>query len=393
MKKYSSSLTALATLSLLCSWGCSKTDNQVHQGDKLQVDFTCRQADGSLVETTLAHIAGDENIVKSTMFSLHPQYTSLHFQAFNDSDPFPYKPFDPLELKIGLAIANNADKLLYEQPVVVQLPSEEVKEMPTRERFLPMTMRYTLERLMVIPMMDFKAQNGGAEPTIGGKVGETSQFPGEIRNVTDETVTVYYSASPGATTATLMGPMPVRELDANTLEVTMEVRPGQLVQRVGGLPGRITSVDKDQFTIDFGQTFASETLSCEVVAHQNKSDQSGKQTAAGWIEDYQQGLSKARRQNKQVVLLLIDDTCPACAIMEKKIQLDPSLQTLRDRFILVKTNIKQQEELAKRFGHRGHPTTLILDSLGNELERMSGEQHIATIAYKLDQVLNKGKKG
>ena len=173
----------------------------------------------------------------------------------------------------------------------------------------------------------------------------------------------------------------------------MEVRPGQLVQRVGGLPGRITSVDKDQFTIDFGQTFAGETLSCEVVAHQNISDQSSKQPAAGWIEDYQQGLSQARRQNKQVVLLLIDDTCPACAIMEKKIQLDPSLQTLRDRFVLVKSNIKQQEELAKRFGHRGHPTTLILDSLGNELERMSGEQHIATIAYKLDQVLNKGKKG
>lgn len=386
-------LHTFATLLLLASAGCTQPERPLQPGNKVAVDYTCRLANGSLVETTRAHLAGNETLAKSVLFSLRDDYSPFIIQAPEQPKPLPILPFDPLEQKIIKAIINRMKELRLGQTNTLHLASEEVKDFEPRERFVSMARHFTMERMVEMKMDDFMANYANTPRTMGTKVDEGTAYPGVIRGVNDTTITIYYSAVPGATTPSILGPAPLKELDADHFEVNIPVQPGQLVQRVGGLPGRITSVDKDMFTIDFGQTFAGETLSCEAEVQLADTEQLSKHPAVKWMEDYQQGLSQARRQNKQVLLLLTGNDCPDCKNMEKKLLLDPSLRDQRERFILVKVNGNQQKQLAERFGRKDYPLTLVLDGMGKELARMSGKQHIATLAYTLEQARNKGKKG
>lgn len=392
--KLSYSIHMLAALTLLITSGCSQPENQVHPGDTVLTDFTCRLADGGLVETTLAHIAGNETIAKSILFSLRDRYTPLNFQVPDQTTPpLSALPYDPLEMKIGLAIAQQSSNLLFDQPVTLGLESEEVKDFPANERYLQMARKYRLPRTTYLLMAQIKARYGNKLSIAEGTVIDDKQFRSVIRKINGEMVTVYSSALPGATVASVLGPAPVRELDDKHFEVNVAAHEGQLVQRVGGLPGRISSVDDNFYTIDFGQSFAGELLTCEVISRPAPPEQDTKRLPIHLIKDYHQGLAQARRQGKLVLLLLTADDCPTCTKTAEDILHNPSLNALRDRFVLVNIHDKQQAEIAERFGHHGYPLTLIVDGMGKELARLSGEQHIATIAYRLDQVLGKGKKG
>ncbi len=393
MTQHRQTLRTLATLILLASTGCTQPEQPLQPGNKVAVDYTCRLADGSLVETTRANLAGNDTLAKSVLFSLRDDYSPFIAQVPEQPKLLPILPFDPLEQKIIKTIVNRAGELRLDQTNALQLASEEVKDFAPRERFVNMVRHFTMDRMVEMKMDDFVANYASTPRTMGTKVGEGTDYPGVIRGVNDTNITIYYSAVPGATTPSILGPAPLTELDADHFEVTIPVQQDQLVQRLGGLPGRITSVDKDMFTIDFGQTFAGETLSCEVEVHPDDAVQRGKRSAVKWRGDYQQGLSQARRQNKLVLLLLTGNDCPNCTNMEKKLLLDPSLSDQRDRFILVKVNGNEQKQLAERFGRKDYPLTLVLDSMGKELARMSGKQHIATLAYTLEQALSKGKKG
>jgi cobalamin biosynthesis Co2+ chelatase CbiK len=59
----------------------------------------------------------------------------------------------------------------------------------------------------------------------------------------------------------------------------------------------------------------------------------------------------------------------------------------------VKIDSKQNDHYANKFDQQGYPLTLVLNGVGGEIERFSGRQHVATLAYKLDQILAKGRKG
>lgn len=386
------SLYSLTAFCLLMA-GCSQPQQPIQPQGKVAIDFTCRMADGALVETTLAPLAGNETIVKSPIFSLRDKYRPFLYQVPEQSKPLELASYDPLEQKIVKSIINRIGELRMNQTTTLQLANEEVTNFLPRDRFVTMARHFILPRMVSVSTDEFTARYGTTPRTAGTKVDEGTEFSGVIRGVNETEVTVYYSVGKDATAPTILGPAAVREKDADNFEATIDAQMGQLVQRVGGLPGRVSAVDKEQFTIDFGQSFAGETLSCEVTTQPAQSDEASKVSAAHWIEDYEQGLSQARRLNKPVLLLLTDTNCTDCQTMENKLLRDTSLGELRDRFVLVKANGKQQEALAKRFGRQGYPLTLILDGMGKELVRMSGVQHITAIAYRLEQVSTKGNKG
>lgn len=385
-------LYSLAPLLLLGLTSCTQPEQPVHPGDKVMVDYTCRLNDGSLVETTRASLAGNKTLARSPFFSLRGDYSPFIVQVPEQPKIFPMAPYDPLEQKIIKAIVNRTNEFQLNQTVFMHLASEEVKDFAPVDRFVTMAKHFPLERMVEMKVDDFMTRYGNTPRAIGTKVDEGADYPGVIRGINDTAVTIYYSAGPGATVPSVMGPAPVRELDADNFEVNIPVQPGQLVQRVGGLPGKISSVDKDLFTIDFGQTFAGETLNCEVTMHPVVPEHSGNTSQVHWIDDYQQGLSQARRQNKLVLLLLTGNDCPDCGAMEKTLLTSPSLREQRDRYILVKIKGNQQDKFFERFGRQSYPLTLALDGMGNELMHMSGVQHIATIAYRLDQMLSKSNK-
>jgi len=378
-------------LLLLCS--CDTATKLAQPGDHIQADFICRLADGGLVETTRAQVAGDETIAKSTIFALRDTYRPFRFQVSEKPESVSFMPFDPLEQKIATLIARQIGQVPLEQTTPMQLPSTQIEAYPAKDRFVEMAMHFTLPRTREISVREFDALYGTAPREIGAEVGKGSDNPGVVRAVNDQEITVYYSCPKKSKIDFAWGSGFLQEKDAENFEVTMDVRPGQLVQRVGGLPGRIASVDKDTFTIDFAQLFAGETLNCEVTANKIDPEQKAERPAIAWVEDYDQGLQLARQQGKPVLLFLYSKDCPYCQEMANRIFPDPALDPIKGKFIWVKIDSKQHEQYADKFEQQGYPLTLVLNGVGGEIERFSGRQHIATLAYKLDRILAKGRKG
>lgn len=383
--------TAFVAMLLLCS--CDNSAKFAQPGDHVQVDFTCRLADGSLVETTRAQVAGDETAAKSTIFATRDTYRPFRFQVAEKPDGLAFQPFDPLEQKIAILVARQIGRVPLGRTTSMPLPSTQIEHYPAKDRFVAMAMHFTLPRTRELPVQEFEVLYGAAPREIGAEVGKGTDNPGVVRAINDQEITVYYSSPKKSRIDFAWGSGFIQEQDAENFEVTMDVQPGQLVQRVGGLPGRIASVDKDTFTIDFAQLFAGETLHCEVMAQKIDPEQKAERPAMAWVEDYDQGLRLARQQGKPMVLFLYAKECPYCREMEHKTFPDPALDPIRGRFVWVKIDSKQREQYADKFGQQGYPLTLVLNGVGGEIERFSGRQHIATLAYRLDRILAKGGKG
>ena len=387
------SIKAFAALLCLLLSGCAGQDHAVRPGDPIQADFTCRLADGSLVETTLAAVAGDDKAAKSPIFELRDSYRSAKFTVAQTPEALQSRPFDPLELKIAVAIARRAGELSLDHPAELKLPSQEIENFPPKDRYLTMATHITLPRTREMPLEQFKALYG-IKPVKGAPVGQDSNFPGVVQAANDKMVTLYVSAASEGMKVPLgvvLGS--VRTLDKKTFEVKMDVHVGQLIKRVGGLPGRVSAVDADTFTVDYGQSFAGETLLCDVTTRPDTAP--GQETTAtpvNWQEDFDKGLALARQQGKPVVLFLYADWCKYCHQMLEKVIPDPSLDPLRDSFVWIKIDSAKFPEYAERFEQKSFPLTLVLNPDGTEVEKLSGVQNATTLAYKLDSVLTKRKK-
>lgn len=383
---------ALLALLILQPLGCAEAPRTAQPGDQILVDYTCRLTDNSLVESTLAQVAGNEGAAKSPIFLLRDSYRPFAFTVPSASEPLATKPFDPIELKIGASIANLAAKLPLERTTRVELVSTEIENFPARDRYLEMALSITMPRNREMPIDEFKARYGAAAPVVGAAVGEETEYPGIIRAVSEDMVTIYFSAREGAkmpgplTTATL------RAVDEETFEARMDVQKGQLIKRLGGLAGRVSAIDDKTFTVDYAQSFGGETLVCDVTLKRQNEGPTAKSTAIDWVESFDQAIARAREQHKPVVLMLYSDQCPHCHQMLDKVIPDPALDSYRDGFVWLKINSEKQTEYADRFQQQGYPLTLVLDANASELKRLSGLQHIATLAHTLDTVLAAKKK-
>jgi FKBP-type peptidyl-prolyl cis-trans isomerase 2 len=381
-------------LALMCLFlcGCAGQDYP-RTGDPVQADFTCRLADGSLVETTLATVAGDDSAAKSPIFDLRDSYRPVKFTVAQRPEALQSRPFDPLEQKIAVAIARRAGELSLEHPTELKLPSQEVENFPPKDRYLNMATHVTIPRTRDMPLEQFMEQYR-IKPVKGAVIGQDTDFPGVVRAVNEKMVTLYFSAaSEGVKIPLGVGLGSVRTLDEKNFEVKMDIHMGQLTKRVGGLPGRVTAVDAETFTVDFGQSFAGETLQCEVTTRPDTtSGQEAKASPVNWQEDFDKGLALAKQQGKPVVLLLYADWCKYCHQMLESVFPDPSLDPLRDSFVWLKIDSAKFPEYAERFGQKSYPLTLILNPDGTEVEKLSGLQKVATLATRLDGVLGKRNK-
>jgi len=112
---------------------------------------------------------------------------------------------------------------------------------------------------------------------------------------------------------------------------------------------------------------------------------SGSTTPAGWLDDGKAAFETAKEKQLPVLLLLTgSDWCPYCVKLKKN-ALDKSefKNFAKDNLILLYADFpdqtklpeelsKQNNELAKKFGVRGFPTTIILSPDGKELGRIVG---------------------
>jgi|GEM_PF-4250877 len=382
---------APAILALLVLSGCTGVHRYAQPGDQVQVDFTCRLADGGLVDSTLAQVAGDDHAKKSPIFTLRDRYIPLKFKVGTDAGKFQVPPFAPLEQKIGVAIANRGSELPLERTTTLELPSVLVEKFPPEERHLEMSTKFAVPRLKEMPVQEFSTRYG-TTPVKGAVVDSDRDFPGTVRAIGKDTVTIHFSARDGAKMDMSVASAFIREKDDENFEARMDVHEGQLIRRIGGLPGRVTAVNADKFIIDFGHSFAGETLFCDITARPFDPTQETQKSPIGWVEDFDKGLALARQQDKPVVLFLYSDECPYCRQMQDKVFPDPSLDPFKHAFVWLKINSEKQTEFADRFEQQGYPMIVVLNADGTELLKLSGLQHIATLAHTLSTVVSNQKK-
>jgi thiol-disulfide isomerase/thioredoxin len=95
-------------------------------------------------------------------------------------------------------------------------------------------------------------------------------------------------------------------------------------------------------------------------------------SAIAFSDNLDSALERAQATGTPVFLAFGAAWCPVCRTLEEKTLLDPSIQTLADRFIWVKIDIDRNMTLAREWGVEATPTIFLLDPAGNRRHEIVG---------------------
>lgn len=106
---------------------------------------------------------------------------------------------------------------------------------------------------------------------------------------------------------------------------------------------------------------------------------------AGWMTDYKKAKSKAKAQNKLLVMDFTgSDWCPPCMKMEKEVFNSSSFKSYASKNVVLlyldfpnkkkqSSQLKKQNaQLAKKYGVQSFPTVIVLDPSGKQLSKTPG---------------------
>lgn len=111
-------------------------------------------------------------------------------------------------------------------------------------------------------------------------------------------------------------------------------------------------------------------------------------SAIAFSDNLDSALERAQATGTPVFLAFGAAWCPVCRTLEEKTLLDPSIQTLADRFIWVKIDIDRNMTLAREWGVEATPTIFLLDSGGNPRQKIVGGASADELAGALRQFLD-----
>lgn len=391
-RQYPSTFFPLAALSLsfLLLSGCAahrQGGNVPTVGERLALQYTCRLPDGSLAATTHKNIAEDPDVKKSEIFSPRRVYHPAEIVVPASPEQITVDYVGSLEEKIVQSLARKALELPVSRQVEVELTGTVPENIPDDERFMQMGRQVKLPRRMAVPLAEYQKEY--PKPPVPGEIlGADENFSTMVEKVEGEAVHLLFSSAPGATRKTVYGIEHFTQEEEEFL-VRLEVKPGDVL-RTGPLVGRISSVEQESFTIDYGHPFGGETLSCQVQALPVKNP--GSAGPLVWLGNYEQGLALAKKEEKPVVLVLYADWCQWCHKMFDEVFPDQSFASLKNDFVWVRINSDRNPGYMERFGQEGFPLLVVLDKEGNEIERLSGFQDTGELRGALDSILKKTGK-
>ena len=245
----------------------SSSEGQIHLGDRVEVELTCRMSSGAVAASTLPAEA-DQAVLKAPVFTPRSTSEPLVIAAGPGAGAPPAgreRSFeeDILE-RIGAEIVGKPSG----QPLQLKLFAGNQPERTesdyvlslARIRKRPAEVRMTVEA--------YRSRMGKA-PEVGEGYTTDPALPGRVTSVQGDEVVITFSPKDGSRVSTPLGEAEVRRT-AEGYELHIDARPGQLV-RTGHLVGRIVQVTDDQILIDYRDPFGGETLECEVVATKSAS--------------------------------------------------------------------------------------------------------------------------
>ena len=99
-----------------------------------------------------------------------------------------------------------------------------------------------------------------------------------------------------------------------------------------------------------------------------------KPSAITWERDYAKAIQRAQSEKKLVIADMFTDWCVLCKKMDAETYSDPQLiKNIASKYVWLKLNTETEEDgkrLQQEFAILTYPTTLVLDSQGEELDRI-----------------------
>jgi FKBP-type peptidyl-prolyl cis-trans isomerase 2 len=236
----------------------------VKPGDTASVHYLCRLRSGEVVAATdiVAEIQR-----KSNIYLLKDKIGPLSIEAVGTADTAQEQATTPyvqrsMEEEISRQLALAIVGMKEGDTRTAEIKAEDVPEQEAPKYIAHLTRVRTRPKEMKMPKGDYEYRTGQS-PEVGQAYSYDPDFPGKVVSISDQEVTIRFSATPGAVIKTPFGPGLIRD-DGEDYKVDIEARKGALV-RTGEMAGHITDVDDKGITVDFGNPFGGETLVCDVT--------------------------------------------------------------------------------------------------------------------------------
>jgi len=92
-----------------------------------------------------------------------------------------------------------------------------------------------------------------------------------------------------------------------------------------------------------------------------------------WIhDDYDEALALAAETGKPVFMDMYADWCGPCRMLAEDYFTRDDYKEILGQCVLLKINTDNNQTLASRYGIQSIPTLILLDSQGNEIDRITG---------------------
>jgi FKBP-type peptidyl-prolyl cis-trans isomerase 2 len=266
-------LSILLFLTSLLLNGCAgmgAPTAKIQRGDEVMVDYTCRLPDGALLITTdgqKAEISGEDE--KAKVFMPLKEYGPVSVTAGDKAlkHILGRHVAEFLDLALPAYIAEAVVGLPYDKRVTIELEGQIPPNIAPDERFT--RVRRSQRLPLTFEMKHAVASREYDKEIVPGDTFDFVPLPGvKIRfdAVNGPMVTAVLLFEEGHVVPAPWGRKHLNKIDDQFYRVVTQIEVDEL-GRAGGLIGRIESVEKDHFRIDWGDPFGGRTLSCDVFVH------------------------------------------------------------------------------------------------------------------------------
>ncbi len=349
----------------------SGNPGMVEGGDLVQVHFTARLEEGSLVQTTRHELVNDPQVRKAPGYIPSNNFAPSSLVA-GESSVFPGLGDSLLGMTAG------------EKKTVALVPDkafgpQDPKKIETFE---------AVRRIPLLGKVSAKdyLQRFGTIPVKGKEVQFTPYFKSRVVEVSETHVTLEALAEDGATFSGAYGETTVSlEGDEAVIRLVPEIGSSFTANN---REGKIAAFSGDTFSVDFNPPLAGKAIVLEVEALSVTKAAELEGMSIQWIEDFNEGLEEAEKKGKPTVLVLYADWCVYSKKLFNETLVDPRIKMLIDEFVWVKIDSDKEKGVGIMFEQNGFPLTVILDSRGEELGKIDGFRPADMFGAELNKALN-----
>lgn len=342
----------------------------VQIGDMVDVDFSLRTEDGTLLRTTRGADAAtrgkngkpflDPGEIRN---EIHRPEAFLVGGGTNAADITGHI----LGMKVG------DTKHLVLTPEKGGFPRDEGKiSRFSRFRSIPLKTDMTVS--------DFRNQYG-SDPEKGGRIMLAPYVNAVIEEVKDGRAKVSVDYSGDREERDSLGLTKIRKEKG---DLVLELIPDKgAVFELNSTKGIVTSFDKTHFTVDFNPKGAGQNLKMDLKIVSLVKGSRFHDLAMTWLTDYNEGLKKMAASGKSMVLFLYKKDCPWCEKMEKEVFPDPRARSLGPDFVWVRIDSSKNTAIKEMYKQEGYPMIVLLNKDKGTYKKLKGFRDAAGLRKEI----------